>query len=157
MSRLGVRFVVVYLGLYCFFTQILTSLIPIPNVTWLPNDLSRIPPFRWLVLWTARHVFRIVTPPSYADTGSGDTTFDWVLLFCLLVLATVATAVWAALDRGFKKHEAVANWFRVGVRFCLAAQMIAYGSGKAIPLQMPFPDLARLVEPYGNLSPMGVL
>jgi hypothetical protein len=28
---------------------------------------------------------------------------------------------------------------------------------KAIPLQMPFPYLTKLLEPYGNFSPMGVL
>jgi len=35
--------------------------------------------------------------------------------------------------------------------------MIEYGMVKAIPLQMPAPSLTRLLEPYGNLSPMGVL
>jgi hypothetical protein len=155
--RIGFRFLGVYLGLYCFFTQILTSLLPIPNAAWLPTDLSRVPPFRWLVLWTARHVFRTATAPNYADTGSGDTLFDWVTLCCLLIIAAIGTAVWTALDREFKRHEVVAKWFRVGIRICLAGQMITYGLVKVIPLQMPFPNLTRLVEPYGNLSPMGVL
>jgi hypothetical protein len=35
--------------------------------------------------------------------------------------------------------------------------MFAYGLAKAVPLQMPFPYLYKLVEPYGNFSPMGVL
>ena len=35
--------------------------------------------------------------------------------------------------------------------------MISYGMDKAVPLQMPSPSLARLLEPYGNFSPMGVL
>jgi len=154
---IGFRFVVVYFGLYCVFTQIVTSLLPLPNVQWLPPDLSRVPPFRWLTLWTAAHVFRVATPPNYADTGSGDTLFDWVTLFCLLVLAVVGTAIWIALDRECRRHDAIAKWFRVSIRICLAGQMISYGLAKAIPLQMPFPNLYRLVEPYGNLTPMGVL
>jgi len=155
--RIGFRFVVVYFGLYCLFTQILTGLLPIPNAAWLPADLSRVPPLRWLVLWTARHVFRTATAPNYADTGSGDTLFDWTSLFCLLVIAAIATAVWTMLDRECKRHDQTAKWFRVGIRICLAGQMFVYGLAKAIPLQMPFPSLARLLEPYGNLSPMGVL
>jgi hypothetical protein len=35
--------------------------------------------------------------------------------------------------------------------------MILYGSIKAIPLQMSAPGLTRLLEPFGNFSPMGVL
>lgn len=35
--------------------------------------------------------------------------------------------------------------------------MVTYGMAKAIPLQMPFPNLTKLIEPYGNFSPMGVL
>src|SRR5262249_52414473 len=43
------------------------------------------------------------------------------------------------------------------VRLCLAGQMFTYGLAKVIPTQMPFPFLTKLVEPYGNFSPMGVL
>ena len=41
--------------------------------------------------------------------------------------------------------------------FSLAGQMLTYGIVKIIPLQMPFPFLTRLLEPFGNFSPMGVL
>src|SRR5215469_12157028 len=109
--RIGFRFAVVYFGLYCFFTQILTSLLPIPNATWIPTDLSRVPPFRWLVLWIARLVLRTTTAPSYADTGSGDTLFDWISLCCLLVLA-VGTAIWLVLDRRRIRQDGIAKWFR---------------------------------------------
>lgn len=155
--KIGFRFAVLYFGLYCFFTQILISLIPIQNISWIPTDLSRVPPFRWLVLSTAKHVFRAATAPNYADTGSGDTLFDWVSTCCLLAIAAIATAIWIALDRKCRGYDGIAKWFRVSIRICLAGQMITYGLAKAIPLQMPFPNLYRLVEPFGNLSPMGVL
>jgi hypothetical protein len=35
--------------------------------------------------------------------------------------------------------------------------MLSYGFAKAIPLQMTFPGLFTLIEPFGNMSPMGVL
>jgi hypothetical protein len=35
--------------------------------------------------------------------------------------------------------------------------MIEYGMAKVIPLQMPFPYLTKLLEPFRDFSPMGVL
>jgi hypothetical protein len=35
--------------------------------------------------------------------------------------------------------------------------MVSYGMVKAFPLQMPAPQLTRLLEPFGHFSPMGVL
>jgi hypothetical protein len=112
---------------------------------------------RPIVLWTAVHIFRVAQPPAYADTGSGDRTFDWVLVFCLLVIAAIATAIWSVSDRKRQNYVSLHKWFRFAIRFFLAGQMIVYGLAKVIPLQMPFPYLTRLITPYGNFSPMGVL
>ena len=154
VSRLAFRFCCVYFGLYCLLTQIVTSLLPIPKVD-IPH-LSTLWPVRPVVLWTAVHVFRL-SAPSYADTGSGDRMFDWVLVFCLLVISIVATAIWSLLDRQRESYSTPAKWFRLFVRISLAGQMISYGLVKVVPLQMPYPFLTRLVEPFGNFSPMGVL
>ena len=35
--------------------------------------------------------------------------------------------------------------------------MIGYGFVKVIPTQMSYPSLTRLLQPFGTLSPMGVL
>jgi hypothetical protein len=35
--------------------------------------------------------------------------------------------------------------------------MLSYGFGKAFHLQMPYPYLSRLVQPYGDSSPMGLV
>ena len=145
-----------YFGLYCLFTQIITSLIFSPMATFVP-DFSTLPPTREIVLWTATHVFRITRPVVYTDTGSGDRTFDWVLLFCLVVTSAIGTGVWSFLDRSRPNYVTLNKWFRLFLRFCLAGQMLSYGFVKAVPLQMPFPYLTRLIEPFGNFSPMGVL
>ena len=86
-----------------------------------------------------------------------DKFFNWVLAFCLLILAALATGAWSLLDRQRGDYVALHKWFRLFVRLGLAAQMIGYGMAKAIPTQMPLRSLARLLEPYGNFSPMGVL
>jgi len=98
-SRVGFRFLFVYVFLYSLLTQLFTSLLPIPNLE-LP-DLSTRWPVRPIVLWTAVHIFRVPRPP-YADTGSGDKMFDWTLVFCLLVFAAVATVAWSVF---FQVHQ----------------------------------------------------
>jgi uncharacterized membrane protein YphA (DoxX/SURF4 family) len=75
----------------------------------------------------------------------------------MLVVACVATAVWSILDRQRENYFTLYKWFRLCIRICLAGQMFAYGWAKAVPLQMPYPSLTRLVERFGNFSPMGVL
>ena len=153
-TRLAFRFCFIYFGLYSLLTQILTSLIPTSNIE-VP-DPSTLWPFRQIVTWTAVHLFGLKTELVYFS-GSGDKTFDWVLAFCLLITAVLATGIWSAFDRRRENYVALYKWFRVWIRFCLAGQMFVYGLSKAIPLQMPFPYLTKLLEPYGNFSPMGVL
>src|SRR5215469_12810776 len=96
-TRTGFRFCFLYFSLYSLFTQIATSLLPLPKVD-IP-DLSTFFPMRPIILWTAAHAFRVPQPPSFAQTGSGDRTFDWVLVFCLLVIAAIGTVIWSAQDR----------------------------------------------------------
>lgn len=154
-TRIAFRFCFVYFGLYCLLTQISTSLAPLPNVD-IP-DPSSLPPTRQIVIWTASHIFRLTKPLIYAETGSGDRTFDWVLLVCTLVVAVLATVAWSILDRKRENYVTLYKWFRLFIRICLAGQMFGYGWAKAVPLQMPYPYLTRLLEPFGNFSPMGVL
>jgi hypothetical protein len=154
--RIAFRFCVLYFGLYCLSNQILTSLLPIPKIN-IP-DPSTFPPLSTLILFAAKHVFHLtITPMFLADTGSGDRPADWVLVFCTLVFALAGTAVWSLLDHKRTSYGALHKWFWLFFRYSLATQMFVYAFAKIVPLQMPFPSLFRLLEPFGNFSPMGVL
>jgi hypothetical protein len=153
--RVAFRFCFVYLGLYCFGTQIFGGLFLIPKVD-VP-DPGSLWPMRQITFWTAAHLFHAKLPLIYKGSGSGDKTFDWVFAFCLLVIAALATAIWSALDRRRENYLTLYKWFRLFIRFALASEMILYGMDKVIPLQMPFPYLTRLLEPFHDFSPMGVL
>jgi hypothetical protein len=154
-QRIAFRFCFLYFGLYCFYTQISTALISIPNME--IGDPSAYWPMRQIVFWIAAHLFHAKLPLVYSGSGSGDKTFDWVMAFFLLVFSVIATAVWSVLDRRRENYVTLSKWFRVFMRFALASQMIGYGIDKVVPLQMPYPYLTRLLEPFGNFSPMGVL
>jgi hypothetical protein len=153
--RIAFRFCVAYFTLFGLSNQILGGLFVIPKVN-IP-ELSALWPLRHITFWTAAHIFRIKRDLVYTGSGSGDKTFDWILAICLLVIASVITLVWSILDRHRPNYVTFHKWFRLAMRFMLASEMFLYGLDKAIPLQMPFPFLTRLLEPYGNFSPMAVL
>jgi hypothetical protein len=151
--RIAFRFWMIYLGLYCLATQTIITLkgpdLPDPATLW---------PLRPVIFWTAAHIFHVNAPLSFgSNSGTPDCMFGWVLTFCLLMIATAATVVWSLLDRSRENYVELHKWFRLFVRFALAGQMIVYGFAKVIPIQMPYPSLTRLLQPFGTFSPMGVL
>ena len=152
-TRIAFRFCFLYFSLYVVATQMLGGLLPF---NWIGN-LSPAPFVQRIATWTGLHVFRLAVPPPIQITGSGDRTIDYLETFVLLVIAAGATAVWSIFDRRRPNYRALHKWFRVFLRFAVGATMLGYGMVKAVPLQMPAPGLTRLLEPFGNFSPMGVL
>ena len=147
--RMALRFATVYFLLYLF-----------------PFPLNVVPGtekfFGWwdagwavIVKWVGLHLFGVTI--TVMPNGSGDTTFNYVQVFCFFVTAAVATAVWSALDRKPRSYETLHHWLRSYVRFSLAAFMFSYGAVKVIQTQFPPPMLDRLIQPFGDASPMGLL
>src|SRR5580693_6787990 len=140
--RIAFRFWMIYLGLYCLATQIITA----PTGADIP-DPATVWPLRPVIFWTAAHIFYVNAPLSFGgNSGGGDCMFGWVTAFCLLVMATAATVVWSLLDRSRENYAELHKWFRLFVRFALAGQMIFYGFVKVIPTQMTYPSLTRLLQ-----------
>ena len=111
-----------------------------------------------IVQWVAIHVFHLSGSVTvYRFTGSGDTTLDYVQNLCFLVLAFAVALVWSLMDRGRKNYQALNSWLRLLVRYTLAITLFSYGFTKVFPMQFPFPGLSRMIEPFGDFSPMGVL
>ena len=149
--RLGFRFAFVYLVLYSF-----------------PGPLEFIPGvgslFGWyfaawkkIVIWTGAHVLHLSRPVPYNFTGSGDTLHDYIQNLLIVVIAVVGMLVWSALDRKRLEYRYLHRWLRFYVRLVLGAILLSYGAAKVIKSQFPYPFLSRLIEPYGDSSPMGLL
>lgn len=154
-TRIAFRFSFLYFGLYVLTTQMLGGLWIVPTLR--PPDTGATGWMLRPIAWTADRVFH--TRPDYVRqlTGSGDKTIDWVHVFLLLVFSIAATIVWSAVDRRRAHYASVHKWFHLFLRVAAGATMVGYGMAKAIPLQMPAPPLTRLLEKYGDFSPMGVL
>ncbi len=148
-QRILFRFVFVYLVLYNFPFPL--DYIPYVGMIALPYQKL------WgaLVPWVGTHLFHTAT--STLPNGSGDTTFNYVQVFCFLVIALAVTAVWTILDRKRIQYVRLQEGLRIYVRFVLGAAMISYGAYKVIKSQFPDPAIDRLLQPYGDASPMGLV
>lgn len=98
-----------------------------------------------------------VTVDMDTPSGSGDRMHDYIRLFIATIAAGVVTLIWSLFGRKAVSHPRLYGLLRVYVRFTLAVAMISYGSVKVIKAQFPAPALDRLVQPIGEMSPMGLL
>jgi len=150
-ARVGFRFAFAYLVLF---------ILPFP-VGGVPYTDALAAPYTrlWdaLVPWVGRRVLGIGYEIGTVFNGSGDRTYDYVQVFCFLVLAVVVTLVWSLLDRGRKSYPLLYRWLRAYVRLYLGTVMIGYGASKVIATQFSSPPLDRLLQTYGDSSPMGLL
>lgn len=150
-KRIAFRFAFAYLVLYN---------LPLPlGVLPLTQGLALKYQQIWyaVVPWVGEHILHLSSDVSTATTGSGDKMYDWILALCHLTLAMAATVIWPMLGRRRSDSRKLDQWLRLYVRLSLAYWMIVYGGMKAIPSQFPQPFLIRLIEPYGESSPMGLL
>lgn len=109
-----------------------------------------------VIPWVGAQVLRLSQPITTFTNGSGDTTYDYVLVGCKVVFAGMATVVWSVLDRRRANYNTLLYWLTVLVRYYLAFVMFSYGFAKVFKTQFPYPDLRRLLQPYGDSSPMGL-
>jgi hypothetical protein len=151
-ARVAFRFCFVYFGSYVFLTQMLGSFLLIPK---LPvRDFGKAAPMKQLVMWVGNNILH--TNPILIPTGSGDTPYDWTQAFTMVVVSSVIALVWSLRTKA-TRHDKLLKWFSLFMRFALGTTMLLYGFDKVFPLQMPTVFLRRLLEPYGNFSPMGVI
>ena len=149
--RVAFRFAFVYLGLYSF---------PFP-LTQLPKGEKIAEPWDWVmhhvVPWFGKHALHITRDISFTPNGSGDTTYDYVTLAASLLFALVATAVWSILDRRRPRYELGWTLLVIYTRYVLAATMAGFGFSKIFVQQFSPPTFLRLIQQYGDSSPMGLL
>lgn len=150
LQKIAFRFFMIFFLLYIFFN---------------PNALEGytfglfniyIQPFHAFIPWLAKHVLHLAKPITAFTGGSGDTTYDYVILLFLTTLSAAGAIIWSIADRKTRNYNKLLYWLTVIVRYYVAITMVSYGSAKIIKLQFPSPSFGRLTEPVGNMSPMGL-
>lgn len=149
-QKISLRFFLVFFLLYIFFN---------PNGTIPFLDAASeyyIQPFHKLIPWLAAHVLHMASPITVFTNGSGDTTYDYLIILFSIVMAGLSAVVWSVADRKARDYNKLFYWVCVIVRYYVAITMLTYGFVKVIKLQFPSPSPTRLLEPFGNASPMGL-
>ncbi len=110
-----------------------------------------------IIIWFGKTVLNIGPIEKVVMTGSGDTTFDYVKFFFLLILSIVISMF---LSLSIKKTEKKSKLILYSIsyaKYFLAFNMLSYGLAKLDFGQFPSPSLIRLDEKVGDMSPMGLL
>lgn len=149
-QKLFFRFFAAYFFIFIFPFPI--GYLPFTDTlsTWLNDFWDAVVP------WAGKYILHVSYPITIKPNGSGDTTYNYVQLFLVAVLALIAAIIWSALDRKRKSYDLLLYWVMVYVRYYLAFTMMSYGFYKIIKTQFPFP-FYNLNETYGQSSPMGLL
>jgi hypothetical protein len=149
-QKLAFRFFFIFFVLYIFFN-------PIGSIPLLGGFFQAYMPFaNKLIEWFAGYVLHLPLPVTGSGNGSGDTTYNYLVwLFCGLG-ALCGCAIWSVIRRGPSNYNVFYYWLLVILRYYVAFIMINYGAIKVIKLQFPAPGLSRLMQNYGDSSPMGL-
>src|SRR5687768_12640435 len=154
-TRVVFRFCVLYFGLYILATQMYLGFTGVVPWVTIP-ELRRSALVQKVTSYIANAWWGFPLPLS-TNQGSGDKPFDWALACALLLISVAGTALWSAVDWKRPSYPGVQKWFRLVLRLGLATTMVGYGMAKFFPLQMSYPSLTRMMQPYGTFSLMGVL
>lgn len=129
----------------------------------LPFPAPVIPGIEALARWAAGPWRALVTRVGEAlgvaapqrFTGSGDAAYNWVEILCVAAAATLIAAAWSASGRPLSAR--LLDRARAYARLYVGGTLLVYGWSKVIPTQFPAPGPDRLIVPYGDSSPMGLL
>lgn len=149
--KVAIRFFFLFFVLYIFFN---------PNGVFPGIDTLfgiYIEPFHKLIPWIGKHILHLSYDITVFTNGSGDTTYDYVVIFLIFFLSVAGCLIWSVLDRRRASYNQLYYWLTVLIRYYAAFTMLTYGFVKVFKLQFPSPSLNRLILPYGDSSSMSIL
>lgn len=144
VQRIGFRFISLFFGQIIF-------------VDFFGRFLPFVGQFlHWLVPLISKTLGIVPYDIVTFENGSGDTTYNWVLVLLILILAIVGSVIWGLFSTRNTNYDRLNYWFMVALRFYVASALIDYGMIKIWKMQFPYPSPYRLMQNYGESSPMGL-
>ena len=106
--------------------------------------------------WFADAVLNWGSDYNMESTGSGDRTYDYVRFLLNIILAIFTGIIWTLFDRKRASYNMLFYWFQTMLRIFLFFAMLLYGLAKIFKGQFADPSLELLLQPVGEMSPMGL-
>lgn len=151
IKKISFRLFFVYCLLFClpFPIDIFESLEGITtfydNYTW-----------KSIIPVVSEHIFNIPYDSLALPLGSGDTTYNYIQLFCFVIIMVLITVIWSFIDRKRKNYKRLLQFLVIFLVYYVMYAMFSYGFHKVYKLQFPDPSLYRMLKTYGESSPMGI-
>ena len=149
-NKILFRFLVLFVGL----TTIPFPFNIIPKLEFIEKAIFGV--YQKIIPWVGKSILNLEKPITVFQNGSGDKTYDYVLLLILFLIGLVGTLIWSILDKKNRNYEKLNYWFLVLTRYYLGYFMIYYGLFKIMPIQFGEIAFWRMLQPYGESSPMGL-
>lgn len=143
-----------FIAAYSFWYIIPFPLSSIPIVNAINEPFGEL--WNMVSIWIGNNLLQIEETISTKMNGSGDKIIDYLNNLTVLLLGLITTLIWSIIDRKRTNYDNLLYWVEVLVRYYLAATLIGYGGAKIFKTQFPFPSLNRLIQPFGEASPMGL-
>lgn len=149
-NKILLRFLVLFVVLLTVPFPLNTS----PKLEFISESILKF--YQKIITWIGENIFNLESSFSITQTGSGDRTFDYLLLLFLLIIAVFGTIIWSIADKKNRSYENLNYWFLVLTRYYLGYFMIYYGLFKIMPIQFGEISFWKMLQPYGESSPMGL-
>lgn len=117
----------------------------------------QVPFYNSLILWVGKDLLAIPNFHRITMTGSGDTTYDYVLLLVNVMITFILSVIISIADYKRKNYRQLYLFAIVVVRYYVAFILLSYGFSKIFNGQFPSNSYFRLEEKVGDMSPMGML
>lgn len=101
-------------------------------------------------------LFFSINEISIEPTGSGDMFYNYIDLFVCFSVALIISTLWSFFNKKEKGYNTLLHYFLIFCRYYVAASLISYGYAKIFYNQFGAPGLGRLLQTYGESSPMGI-
>ncbi len=149
-KKVSFRFSFLFFGLFIFIQN--NGAFPLWNVLMAyPTEL-----LHQFIPWIGKNILQLPQDITVFTNGSGDTTYDYVIVFTIAMVSLFGSGLWSVLDRKRANYDTLYYWLTVFIRFYVGLMLINYGLVKVVKLQFPSPDIYRLTQIYGDSSPMGL-
>ena len=86
--------------------------------------------------WVGENILNLSEKITTFTNGSGDTTYDYVSVFVILIFAIFGCFVWSIIDRNRNNYKKLYYWITVAIRFYVGLMLINYGLVKIVKLTM---------------------
>jgi len=109
-----------------------------------------------LLRWFAENILNWGSDFHMDSTGSGDRSYDYVRLGLNIVLTVLIGGIWSFAKPKRSSYDILFYWFQVILRVFLSFAMLLYGLVKVFKGQFGDTSLELLLQPVGEMSPMGL-